>query len=128
AGGGRSRDALSQWSILALSGGSAETDGWLGVAKLVVETATVWPKRRRAVKPVAFEYYRPEAVSEALALLSEKGEEAAVLAGGMTLGPMLNLRVGRPRAVFDILRIQVLMTITDRSNIHENEHGEMKRH
>jgi len=69
------------------------------------------------VKPVAFDYYRPEAVSEALALLSEKGEEAAVLAGGMTLGPMLNLRVVRPRAVIDISRIQALKTITARSNI-----------
>jgi 2-furoyl-CoA dehydrogenase FAD binding subunit len=69
------------------------------------------------VKPVAFDYYRPEAVSEALALLSEKGEEAAILAGGMTLGPMLNLRVVRPRAVIDISRIQSLKTITARSNI-----------
>ena len=69
------------------------------------------------MKPVAFDYYRPEAVSEGLALLSEKGEEAAVLAGGMTLGPMLNLRVVRPRAVIDISRIQALKTITARSNI-----------
>ena len=69
------------------------------------------------MKPVAFDYYRPEAVSEALALLSEKGEEAAVLAGGMTLGPMLNLRVVRPRAVIDISRIQALKTTTARSNI-----------
>src|SRR5262249_57380679 len=84
---------------------------------LVVEIARVWPQRRRAVKPVAFDYYRPEAVSEALALLSEKGEEAAVLAGGMTLGPMLNLRVVRPRAVIDISRIQALKTIMARSNI-----------
>ena len=68
------------------------------------------------MKPVAFDYYRPEAVSETLALLSEKGEEAAILAGGMTLGPMLNLRVVRPRAVIDISRIQALKTITARSN------------
>jgi 2-furoyl-CoA dehydrogenase FAD binding subunit len=69
------------------------------------------------VKPVAFDYYRPEAISEALALLSENGEEAAILAGGMTLGPMLNLRVVRPRAVIDISRMQALKTITARSNI-----------
>ena len=69
------------------------------------------------MKPVAFDYYRPEAISEALALLSEKGEEAAVLAGGMTLGPMLNLRVVRPRAVIDISRIQALKTIAARSNV-----------
>ena len=69
------------------------------------------------MKPVAFDYYRPEAVSEALALLSEMGHEAAVLAGGMTLGPMLNLRMVRPRAVIDISRIQALKTISARSSI-----------
>ena len=69
------------------------------------------------MKPVAFDYYRPEAVSEALALLSEMGDEAAVLAGGMTLGPMLNLRVVRPRAVIDISRIRALKTIAARSNV-----------
>ena len=69
------------------------------------------------MKPVAFDYYRPEVVSEALALLSEMGDEAAVLAGGMTLGPMLNLRMVRPRAVIDISRIQALKAISERSNI-----------
>ena len=69
------------------------------------------------MKPMAFDYYRPEAVSEALALLSEMGHEAAVLAGGMTLGPMLNLRMVRPRAVIDISRILALKTVSARSNI-----------
>jgi 2-furoyl-CoA dehydrogenase FAD binding subunit len=69
------------------------------------------------VKPVAFDYYRPEAVSEAVALLSQNGDEAAVLAGGMTLGPMLNLRMVRPRAVIDISRIQALKTISARSDM-----------
>ena len=69
------------------------------------------------MKPMAFDYYRPEAVSEALALLSEMGHEAAVLAGGMTLGPMLNLRMVRPRAVIDISRIQALKTVSPRSNV-----------
>ena len=69
------------------------------------------------MKPVAFDYYRPEAVSEALALVSEMGDEAAVLAGGMTLGPMLNLRMVRPRAVIDISRIQALKAISARSDV-----------
>src|SRR5262249_44725182 len=87
----RCGDPVSHRSILSLAGGSAKTRGWRGLADLVVEVATAWAKQRRAVKPVAFDYYRPEAVSEALALLSEMGDEAAILAGGMTLGPMLNL-------------------------------------
>ena len=69
------------------------------------------------MKPVAFDYYRPQALSEAVALLSDMGDEAALLAGGMTLGPMLNLRVARPRAVIDISRMSVLKTISVQSNV-----------
>jgi 2-furoyl-CoA dehydrogenase FAD binding subunit len=69
------------------------------------------------VKPVAFDYYRPETVAEAVALLSEMREEASVLAGGMTLGPMLNLRMVRPRAVVDVSRIQSLKSISAKSGI-----------
>lgn len=57
------------------------------------------------MKPAAFEYCRPESLKETLALLSELGDDAAVLAGGMSLGPMLNLRLARPRAVVDITRL-----------------------
>lgn len=69
------------------------------------------------MKPVAFDYHRPQTVSEAVALLAEQREEAAVLAGGMTLGPMLNLRLVRPRAVIDISRIQALQTVSLRSDV-----------
>jgi 2-furoyl-CoA dehydrogenase FAD binding subunit len=69
------------------------------------------------VKPVAFDYHRPQSVSEAVALLATQREEAAVLAGGMTLGPMLNLRLVRPRAVIDISRIQALQTVSLRSDV-----------
>lgn len=69
------------------------------------------------MKPVAFDYHRPETVAEAVALLSEIREEAAVLAGGMTLGPMLNMRLARPHAVIDVSRIQALKTITLKSNV-----------
>jgi CO/xanthine dehydrogenase FAD-binding subunit len=57
------------------------------------------------MKPVAFEYCRPDTLAEALDLLAERREEAAVLAGGMSLGPMLNLRMVRPRRVIDISRL-----------------------
>lgn len=57
------------------------------------------------MKPVAFDYYRPGTLADAAGLLAELREEAVVLAGGMSLGPMLNLRLARPRAVIDITRI-----------------------
>ena len=57
------------------------------------------------MKPVAFEYVRPDTLAEALAVLAERRAEAAVLAGGMSLGPMLNLRMVRPKSVIDISRL-----------------------
>jgi CO/xanthine dehydrogenase FAD-binding subunit len=57
------------------------------------------------MKPVAFEYCRPDTLGEALDILAERREAAAVLAGGMTLGPMLNLRMVRPKTLIDISRL-----------------------
>lgn len=57
------------------------------------------------MKPVAFDYARPETLEEALALMAEYGEEAAPLAGGLSLGPMLNLRLARPAVVVDLGRL-----------------------
>lgn len=62
------------------------------------------------VKPVAFEYCRPNSLSEALALLEEFGPDAATLAGGMSLGAMLNMRLVRPAAVVDIKGLNELRT------------------
>ena len=80
------------------------------------------------MKPVAFDYYRPQAVPEVTALLSQKGDEAAILAGGMTLGPMLNLRVVRPRAVIDISRIEALKTISVTSKVVVTGAGVIQNH
>lgn len=51
------------------------------------------------MKPAAFDYVRPAAWAEALALL-EKG--ALPMAGGQSLGPMLNLRLVMPDRVLDL--------------------------
>ena len=79
------------------------------------------------MKPVAFDYHRPQTVPEALALVSDMREEAAVLAGGMTLGPMLNMRLVRPRAVIDISRIQALKSITVTGNVVVTGAGVVQR-
>ena len=57
------------------------------------------------MKPARFQYARPETLDEALALLAEHGSEAAMLAGGQSLMPMLNLRLAAPSIVIDINRI-----------------------
>jgi len=64
------------------------------------------------VKNPPFTYHRPESIDEALALLSEYGDEAKVLAGGQSLLPVMALRLGRPDHVIDINRIPGLDTIS----------------
>jgi carbon-monoxide dehydrogenase medium subunit len=59
----------------------------------------------RPMKAPPFTYHRPATLDEALALLSEHGDEAKVLAGGQSLIPLMGLRMGRPDHVVDIGRI-----------------------
>ena len=54
------------------------------------------------MKPAPFAYEAPATIEEALALLVEHGDEAAVLAGGQSLVPMLNFRLARPRVLVDV--------------------------
>ncbi|HEX6440818.1 MAG TPA: xanthine dehydrogenase family protein subunit M [Stellaceae bacterium] len=60
------------------------------------------------MKPVAFRYFAPRTVEEALELLAEHGEEGKVLAGGQSLVPAMNFRLARPAALIDINRIDGL--------------------
>ncbi len=63
------------------------------------------------MKPPPFEYCRADTLDEALDLLAEFGADGAVLAGGMSLCPMLNFRLVRPAALIDINRIEALSGI-----------------
>ena len=54
------------------------------------------------MRPVSFDYYRPERLEHALDLLAELGEDARPLAGGYSLVPMMNLRLARPLHLIDI--------------------------
>jgi carbon-monoxide dehydrogenase medium subunit len=60
------------------------------------------------VKPAPFAYHRAGSVAEAVALLAELGDEAKILAGGLSLVPMMNFRLARPTALIDITRIEGL--------------------
>ena len=63
------------------------------------------------MKTPRFAYARPETLPEALALLAKHGSEAAILAGGQSLMPMLALRMAQPRLLIDINRIAGLDSI-----------------
>jgi CO/xanthine dehydrogenase FAD-binding subunit len=54
------------------------------------------------MKPPPFEYYRATTLEEAIALLSQYGPDAKVLAGGQSLLPMMKFRLARPRVLVDL--------------------------
>jgi carbon-monoxide dehydrogenase medium subunit len=55
--------------------------------------------------PATFEYAAPGSIEEALSLLSTRGEDAKVLAGGQSLIPLMKLRFAAPELLVDINRI-----------------------
>lgn len=58
------------------------------------------------MKPAPFAYERPGRLTDALALLAESN--AKIIAGGQSLGPMLNLRLVEPQLVVDITALAEL--------------------
>jgi aerobic carbon-monoxide dehydrogenase medium subunit len=68
------------------------------------------------VKPAAFDFVRPRDVGEALKALASMPGEAKPIAGGQSLGPMLNLRLARPGLLVDVARLAELKGIADRGN------------
>jgi aerobic carbon-monoxide dehydrogenase medium subunit len=60
------------------------------------------------VKPAPFRCEAPASVEEAIFLLEKYGEEAKILAGGQSLGPLLNLRMSTPSVLIDLARVSSL--------------------
>jgi carbon-monoxide dehydrogenase medium subunit len=54
------------------------------------------------MKAAPFAYERPSDLNAAIALMSEAKEKAKIIAGGQSLGPMLNLRLVQPELIIDI--------------------------
>jgi len=68
------------------------------------------------MKAAAFEYFAPTRLGDALAALASGGEDARAMAGGQSLGPMLNLRLATPSLLIDITRIPELRRTEDRGD------------
>jgi len=66
------------------------------------------PEGATQVKPAPFAYHRAHSVDEAVALLADLGDEAKILAGGLSLVPMMNFRLARPSALIDVTRVEGL--------------------
>ena len=52
--------------------------------------------------PSSFDYQRPDSLAEAVQALSAHGEDAKILSGGMSLIPLLKLRLAAPGVLIDI--------------------------
>lgn len=63
--------------------------------------------------PAAFDYKRATSAAEAIALISEYGEDAKFLAGGHSLLPLMKLRLAQPSVLIDIGRLHDLSYIRD---------------
>jgi aerobic carbon-monoxide dehydrogenase medium subunit len=60
------------------------------------------------VKPVNFSYERPLYLTDALKLLSETAIQTKAMAGGQSLGPLLNMRLVQPDLIVDITSLDEL--------------------
>jgi carbon-monoxide dehydrogenase medium subunit len=65
------------------------------------------------MKPAPFDYARAASVDEAISLLAGSDGDARPVAGGQSMGPMLNFRLARPSLLVDISRIEELTAITE---------------
>jgi len=65
------------------------------------------------VIPAAFDYQRADSADEAIALLTEHGDEAKLLAGGHSLLPLMKLRLAAPSVLIDVGRLDDLRYVRD---------------
>ena len=65
------------------------------------------------MKPAPFDYARAASLEEAIGLLSAADGEARPLAGGQSLGPMLNLRIARPSLLVDLSPVAELREVSE---------------
>jgi len=65
------------------------------------------------MKPTRFEYERPADVAGVIALLRREDIAIKILAGGQSLGPMLNLRLVQPDVLVDITGIPELKRVEE---------------
>jgi carbon-monoxide dehydrogenase medium subunit len=54
------------------------------------------------VKPARFAYEKPRSLEAALRLLADGGDGAKLIAGGQSLGPILNFRLAQPELLIDV--------------------------
>lgn len=79
------------------------------------------------MKPASFAYVAARSIDDALDVLSENGDDAKVIAGGQSLGPLLNLRLAFADLLVDINPIEGLDFVR-RTDGGELSIGALTRH
>ena len=64
------------------------------------------------MKPAPFDYFAPDSVAEASALLAQYGYDAKILAGGQSLVPLLSMRLAAPELLVDLNGVPGLDHVT----------------
>ncbi len=63
--------------------------------------------------PAPFEYHAPASVAEALSLLGKYGDEAKLIAGSMSLVPLMKLRLASPKHLVDLRKLPGLTSVSE---------------
>jgi carbon-monoxide dehydrogenase medium subunit len=63
--------------------------------------------------PNAFDYVRPTSVDDAVAALTDGGDEAKIITGGQSLLPLLRIRLANPSVLVDCGRIETMRGVSD---------------
>ena len=65
------------------------------------------------MKAPRFDYAKPSTLAAALSLLAQAKGEAKILAGGQSLGPILNFRLASPQLLIDVRALSELQVVRD---------------
>ncbi|MCC6609495.1 MAG: FAD binding domain-containing protein [Burkholderiales bacterium] len=65
------------------------------------------------MKAPRFAYEKPQSLDAAIRLLADGGDGAKLIAGGQSLGPILNFRLAQPELLIDIRTLPELRTVRD---------------
>lgn len=66
--------------------------------------------------PAAFDYHRPESLSEALSLLEQHTGDAKILAGGQSLIPAMRFRLAVPAVLIDLNQLDELRYVQEKGD------------
>jgi aerobic carbon-monoxide dehydrogenase medium subunit len=69
------------------------------------------------MKPAPLSYARAATLQDAIGRLESSAQDGRVMAGGQSLGPMLNLRLAEPKEVIDISRLGELREAKIEGNV-----------